>query len=208
MLTITKTQQAPKGGDLHPKKSGVPAWAWTALGCIVLSVLAYAFVVSPQWNRVGPGKQIDLAAAQQDVSSREHYLNQLQELQRNYQAIDQASVDLLSRMIPRGKGTPELLHQLEAIAKQSGVNLTDVNISEVQQDVKKGTAAQRAAAAQKKSDVKQLLVQLQVSAYDYRSFRSFLEAMQSHTRLLDVENYVYTTEKPIQQITLRTYYIE
>jgi Tfp pilus assembly protein PilO len=208
MLTITKTQSVPATPPAPKSGLKIPPWLATAVGCLLVSGLAYAFIVSPQWKRVGAGRELDVAAAQNDTAARERYLDQLQDLQENYQAIDQASIDLLARMLPRGKGAPELLHQIEAMARSSGVNLTNINIAEVQEDVRRGTAAQRAAAQQKKSEVKQLLIQVQVTAYDYPSFRSFLEAIQSHTRILDVENFVFTTEKEIQQLTLKAYYIE
>lgn len=209
MLTITKTQSAPSATPAAPKKGlKIQPWMATVVGCLVVSGLAYFFIVSPQWKRVGPGRELDVAAAQNDTAARERYLNQLQELQENYLAIDPSSIDLLARMLPRGKAAPELLHQIEAMARSSGVNLTNINISEIQDEVRRGTAAQRAAAQQQKSDIKQLLIQVQVTAYDYPSFRSFLEAIQSHTRILDVENFVFTTEKEIQQLTLKAYYLE
>lgn len=184
-------------------------WLLTTLGCVVVSVLAYLFIVSPQWSRVGAGRELDVAAAQTEVSGRERYLGQLQALRNNYHEINPTDIELLSRMLPRGKGSPELLHQLEAMARASGVTLTSVNISEVQEEVRRGTAAQRAAAAkQAASDIKQLLIQLHVTAYDYPSFRAFLEALQSHTRLIDVENFVFTMDKEIQQLTVKAYYLE
>lgn len=206
MLKITKTEKS----TLHAGKTGpkIPPWALAVLGCVIVSVLANFFVVFPQWQRVGPGRELDVAAAQAEMDGRERYLDQLKALLKNYQSIEPSAIDLLSRMLPRGKGAPELLHQIEAIARQSGVTMSSISIVEANDDARKGTAAQRAAAQKKKTDVKQLRIQVQVTAYDYPSFRSFLESLQLHTRILDVEDFSFSTDKDVQQVTMKAYYLE
>lgn len=214
--------------DLHLKKQkdGVPGDAprgmfasrksmtlWTVIGVIVISVAAYLLVVAPQWSRVGVGKELDTATLEATYKERERALSQVKELRDNYEKIDQEQIRLLSSILPTDKSVPELLNQLEAIARQSGVSLIDVSISEV---VEKGISAKQAlqqevgktgAAAAKSKDIKKINVQLQVSTNKYPAYKQFIEQLQSHTRILDIESYLFSTEQELQNLTLKAYYI-
>jgi hypothetical protein len=186
---------------------------WTVLGVVVVSCASFFLIVSPQWSRVGAGKELDVAGLESTYTERERALNQIKSLRDNYDKIEQAEIALLSNILPTQKNIPELLQQLEAIARQSGVSLIDINISEVTE--KAITARQAlqqevgsAAAAQKGKEIKQLNIQLQVTTSQYPAFKQLLEQLQSHTRLLDVESYLMSTEDETQSITLKAYYIE
>jgi hypothetical protein len=210
-----------KGADAGGGKEG-RAWYNSKTGIMTLSILLslafsfaiYFFYIGPQFDRVGPGKEFDVAALDQKVGEQEQILEQLKTLRQNFEAIDQEQVDLLSRMLPHSKDVPELLAQLEAIARQSGVDLITVNIAEVK-DTTSQTARQRlqaqagqAAATPRSNQIKEMTIQLEIGAYRYDTYRAFLLALQTHVRLLDVERYTFSTENDTHSLTLRTYYLD
>ncbi len=212
-LHIKKQQTANPGesprGMFASRKS---LTLWTIIAVVVISVAAYLLVVAPQWGRVGLGKELDTATLESTYKERERVLSQVKELRDNYEKIDQEQISLLSNILPTDKSVPELLNQLEAIARQSGVSLIDISISEV---VDKGISAKQAlqqevgktSVAVKSKEIKKMNVQLQVSTDKYPAFKQFIEQVQSHTRLLDIESYLFSTEQELQNLTIKAYYI-
>lgn len=209
-IQIKKTEASAKPKGLFATRRS--PMVWTVLGVVVVSAASFFLLVSPQWARVGLGKELDVVSLESTHAERERVLNQIKALRDNYEEIDQEDIALLSHILPTHKGIPELLQQLEAIARQSGVSLTDINISEVTQ---KGVTAKQAlqqevggaAAAAKGKEIKQMNIQIQVSTNQYPAFKQLLEQIQSHTRLLDVESYLFSTEEETQSLTLKAYYI-
>lgn len=185
---------------------------WTALLSVLISAGAFFLVVQPQWNRVGAGKELDVASIENTLQERERYLNQLKALRANFEKIPSSDVDLLARVLPTNKAIPELLTQLEAIGQQSGVDVADVNISEVaesrtsaRQQLQQEVAKTQTASGAK--SIKSLNVQIQVTTDRYDRFKLFLESLQTNNRLLDVESYLFSTDQEIQTVTLKTYYL-
>ncbi len=184
---------------------------WTALACVAISALAFFLVVQPQWTRVGPGRELDVDALQATLEEREGYLAQLKTLRSNYEQIPAEQILLLSRVLPTTKAVPELLTQFEAMGQQSGIDVTNINISEVtearasakqqlEQEVS-GTAKQTA------KNVKSLNIQVQISTKNYGRFKTFIQALQSNDRIMDVESYLFSTDQETQSVTVSTYYL-
>ena len=184
----------------------------TALICVLISAGAFFLVVQPQWSRVGVGKELDVAAMQATLDERERYLSQLKSLRSNYEAIPADQIVLLSSILPTDKHVPELLTQLEAIGQQTGVDITDINIS----DVTEASASARQQLQQEVSgnnprstakSVKAVNIQLQVTTDKYDRFKPFIEALQTNDRILDVESYTFSTDQEVQTAMIKAYYL-
>lgn len=185
---------------------------WTAFLCVAISGLSFFFVVMPQWSRVGAGKELDVAAMESTLQERESYLSQLKALRTNYEKIPQEDISLLSRILPTDRAVPELMQQLEAMSRESGVGLSSVNLSDVvetrasaRQQLQQEVSGAPAAVIDK--SIKQITVQLQIETSQYDRFKQFLNALQSNDRILDVESYLFSTDQEIQTITAKTYYL-
>ncbi|MBI4122114.1 MAG: type 4a pilus biogenesis protein PilO [Parcubacteria group bacterium] len=207
-----------KHDPMNPKAHGLPLgqrspWLWTGAAILVVSAAAFAFIVYPQWTKVGAGREFDTASLEQTYQDREKTLNQLKALSGNYEKIDAENISLLSSILPTSKAIPELLAQLEAIARQSGVSLTSVSLAEV--DEKGSTLKQTLEAevgggkktVKKDNKIRQMNVQMQVGANRYPVFKQLLEQLQSHTRLIDVESYLFASDQDSQALTLKVYYL-
>mgnify|MGYP001569691964 CR=1 FL=1 len=210
-------KSAAKPGEEQPSRgmfaSKRALTAWTGFAAITISAAAFFLVVYPQWNRVGIGREFDTAALEQTYGEREESLNKIKQLRENYDEIDQSQIALLSTILPQDKAVPELLDQLEAIARQSGVSITDISISEVSESgpsARQSLQAEVSAATPARrgnTKVKSMNIQIQATLNDYQSFKQLLEQMQSHTRLLDVESYLFATDQEIQTLTVKAYYL-
>ena len=209
-----------KGGGSEPKRalpkiaSRGSMIALTVLAALIISGLAYFFLVKAQLDRVGIGAEIDPETTEANLTRQQAYLQGLKSLEQNYNTIDPVDIDLLSQVLPAGRSTPELLAQLEVIARQSGVDLQRVNITEIEQTGPSarqrlrqevdGTPAQAAGS----SDVKEVIVQIEVAAFDYLPFKEFVMALGQHVRIFDTNSFVFQTEQELQNLTFRTYYLD
>lgn len=181
---------------------------------ILLSGIIYFGFVKNQYDRVGVGKELDTVTLGEQLKNKQSQLDNLKKLQANFEAINDSDIDLVSRILPDEEQIPELLTQLEVIAKQSGVSLIGVNVSEVE-EAGKQSASERLKAQLQQSNkaaastgIKSISVQLDVSAFNYLSFRQFIDSLQSHTRLMDIQRFNFSTENQFHSITLHTYYLE
>lgn len=207
----TTTESGKSKMNLRSKRALI---GWTVLACVAISVAAYFLVVSPQWQRVGPGRELDIAALEETQQARDRYLTQLKTLKANYEKISQTDIALLARALPTTQAVPELIQQLEAMGRESGLEVASVNIAEVS-EARGGSTKQQlqqevsggAAKAVDKS-VKQLNVQLQVNTDRYDRFRQFLSALQTNDRILDIDSYLFASDQDVQSISVKTYYLQ
>lgn len=183
------------------------------LGVLIISGVAYFAVVRTQLNKVGPGRDFDLLAVTASITQQQSYLDQLKTVNKNLESIDQKDLELLSSILPTGKAIPELISQLEVMARQSGVDLTSVNMSEQEESTQR-TAQQRlqaeisqAAPLAVQQNVKKLALRVDINSFTYKRFRNFVEAIQTHSRLLDLRTFIFDTSSENQTLQIDTYYI-
>ena len=216
-ITSSKKEKAGKTLDLTKKKpsrlkSRGAIIALSIFVALILSAIAYFLVVGPQFARVGPGSEFDVLGLEAQVKAKNEELNQLKTMRTNLQNVTEDQIDLVARMLPSKKNIPELLAQFEVIARQSGINITSIAVAELEEidsvSTRQRLKAGNAVSAKKKKTVETLTVQLGISAFNYQSLKLFLEGIQTHVRLLDVDRFTFGTENPTHTISLRTYYLE
>lgn len=203
-----------------PPKKDKKSFLKTKSGVITLTVFlvllisagAYFLMIKPQLDRVGLGRELDLQTTSAEFENQQKYFTQLKALKKNFEEIEREQLKTLSQALPINVSTPELLAQLETMARQSGVDLKRVNLTEVEE---KGPSARQrikqevgAAAKTISKDVAEVLVQIDIAAFDYKSFKDFVNLLGSHRRILDVEAAFFQTDQEDQRITLKAYYLK
>jgi hypothetical protein len=201
---------ASRVGKLRPTKGAIVALA--VMGSLLFSVLVYFLLIGPQFDRVGPGREFDVAALDSQIQQRDQLREQLKSLQQSYEDISTDDVDLLSRILPENENIPELLSQLETIARQSGVSLVSINIAEIEERGPQSARQRLEAQAQganlgTASGTQTLNLQMEISAFSYQSYKQFLESLQAHVRLIDVDRFNYSAENQTHSIGARTYFL-
>lgn len=177
---------------------------------IVISLLAYFFFVGPQFGRVGPGSEFDVEATDSLLTQRKQTLNQLKALSSNVAQIEQADIDKVAKVLPADISLPELLVQLDAMARQSGVDLLGVETREIlpeETGVRQRLQQTEQASAQTRKGVQEVEVSLEVSSFSYVRFKTFVETLANHRRILDVQTMQYVQGEESHEITVKTYYL-
>ncbi len=213
-------KEAPNGVALKPEskknlfQSKGSIIALSLFVSILLSGIVYFVFIKGQYDRVGLGKELDVITLDQQIENKQKQLDDIKKLQASFEAIDDNNIDLVSRILPDQEQVPELLTQLEVIAKQSGVSLISVNVSEVEVAGKQ-SASERLKSqlnesnkASASSGIKSISIQVDVSAFNYLSFRQFIDSLQSHARIMDIQRFNFSTENQFHSLTLHTYYLD
>lgn len=181
----------------------------TIAGAMVISALAYFLFVSPQRARLKSGGDLDTQQLDRQIEQQQSSLNDLNTLLNNYQRIDQSDIELVSRLLPNSKQIPELLSQVEAMGRESGVTVTSVNVVEVQEN-QKGSVKQRvedSQTAKKDMMLQELQVDVEFNAYSYAAYKNFINNLQSHARIIDIQSFTYDESEDVQRLTFKTYYL-
>lgn len=193
-LTLNQASSATKRPDRR-------SWVLLVMGIVVMSGLFYFLIVSPQLKKVGLGSEWDIAFAQSQFDQKNLELNQVKELVSNFQALSSDQVSLASRLLPQKRAVPELLAQLETMAKENGATLLSVSVADAVIDANQG-----GAQGSFNLPYQQIIVKLELGLSDYSSYKAMLEALQSHERLMDVETFIFEPDQERQTLTFKTYY--
>lgn len=185
---------------------------------IFISAVSYFAFVGPKLASVGSGREYDTENLADQIEQKQSYKQQLLSLQQNFSRIDQSSIELVGKILPSEKSVPEILSQLETMAKISGVDLLGIKIIQIENNTSKRTMAETnkdqlpldaifEKLYQQNQNLNKVQLQMQISARDYSSYKTFLRVLSEHNRLIDVENFNYNTEQDNQNIQARTYYL-
>lgn len=191
-------------------KAGITSMA--IFVAIIISIVGYSLFVGPQLDRVGIGKEFDVASLDAELKAKEEQLSKLKSVQATLEGLPAEDVNKVANMVPSEPSVPELLAQLEAIANASGVVLSSVNVAEVEErttNTRQQLQAQlnQPGQAQASSEKKTLSVRVSISTLNYDAFRRFVEALEEHIRIIDTQRFTFSSENQLHTLTFDTYYL-
>ena len=177
------------------------------LGILVVSAGFFFLWVQPQSARLKIGGDLYLNDINKQLDEKQSQLNQISNLLRSYNEIDHESIEQVSVILPDKKNIPEILAQIEAISRASGVDLMNITINEVDETSRVRRNVPEATARELDSNIKKLDILMEVSVLDYSGFKRFIESVQSHNRVIDLENIQFSADDEMQQVNGKIYYI-
>lgn len=135
-------------------------------------VLIVIFLILPQWARIkGLKSEIDNLKA--ELSQKTELLEKINDMISKYNELV-SKVQKLDLTIPKEQEKPELIVQIESLAKENGLIVESLAFKEVNQ--KEGEAAR----------YKILNISLGLSG-TYQAFKNFLIALEQNIRIMDVQ---------------------
>jgi len=161
------------------QSSGLSVWisrhlgAAGALAFIVILGLGYAFLFAPQLDAVRRSNRLQQLA--EEKRSKTEVLAGLRQLEENFRMIPDDDVRRVSAMIPREDDLPGIITSLEAASRNAGVTLSSVSFSTQTRALLPGT------------NISAIQMNLQLSNASYDRFKLFLEALERHLRLFDIQ---------------------
>jgi Tfp pilus assembly protein PilO len=162
-------------------------------------VAAY-FVLMPKYNSYKDLKN-QVNKREQTLSDRQKMQVDLKELEDNYSSAKMKVKDI-SNILPKEKQIPELLVQLEAIAKENSMTLASINVTP--------------AAEEKGVNYKSLRISLGLAG-SYSNLKKYLDSVERNMRIMDITSIDFSATPVVAQgpadvfsytVNIKTYFIE
>lgn len=160
-----------------------------------------------------------------ELQALENYAAKIKELEtaiNNWQTKNNAQVKILEQVLPAAPKVPELIAQLDALARTSGFTINSVDFSESEAGLEPaaGSTGRANPKAGKKADAAVNLnldknihlvnINLNLTGGDYSAFKKFLDAVEKNMRLLDVASIDFSSslnQSADYNLALTTYYL-
>lgn len=190
------------------------SWWLLVVLMILLAAAAYLFVFSRQIKKLRSGGELDSKLAQVNLDKTNSYLAQLRKTRESVSRLkSDPNLEKLQVALPESLEVSQLLVQLEALAVENGLLVRSMEILEAP-EAAPGQAALQAPGAVTPAaltgalppKVKKVNVLMQLGKSDYSSFKSFLQAVESNLRLLDMVSFNFDPKSDRQTVNLVTYY--
>lgn len=142
---------------------------YLGVGLAGLSVIMFWVFAMPIWDRTS---LLNGAITEREdiLSSREETLRKIDELNRQYQ--ERASdVDRISSVVPDAKSAAELVSTIEAITKQTGIQLVEITLGD---------------SGSQQQEIQTVFLGLALTG-NYPSLTAFLELAEKNLRLIDIQ---------------------
>ncbi|KKR21074.1 MAG: hypothetical protein UT48_C0014G0008 [Parcubacteria group bacterium GW2011_GWE2_39_37] len=165
------------------------------LAAWVLIVLAFGYymIILPKYKKSAEEIGATVSSQIQIYEERKQYLAQLEKLNKTYKGISNEQIKRIDALLPNEPGGEKLLAQFEAITANSGVVLTSINYSLVE-DAKGGLS--------------RVKIILGLSGVDYGSIKNFLSILENNLRLINVTDLNFTASGGSAKLVLEAYYLK
>ncbi len=176
---------------------------------IIILAFSYFFLLSPLYKKIRQSGQVSLASKTQYLKALEQHLRDLQKLQDNFNHLNNSEKDSLANLnfiLPTKKDLPGLFVQLEKIATDNGLILSNIDISEQRTE---GLAGQPVKPSTISDKIKKLNIAMTLIEGNYKDLLGFLDALEYNLRLMDVASISFAggDEKSVYTVNLTTYYL-
>lgn len=208
MATINTPTPLPqqKKRSLSELISGPIFW-FLVVALIGASAVVFYFVFWTTWRDTKAGQgDLSTMGVESDIRDAEQRLLGLQQHDKQLNELAQSDLDRMAIALPTGPAYPELLVQLEALARETGMLNASFLASVSGESSAKGKPAAQAAS----SGPTPLTITgaFDFNVHSYESLKTIVEALQKNLRLLDVVRLSYDPLTQKVNIGFVTYYIE
>lgn len=203
----------------------VKYFRFTLMGLvIILLFFSFYFLLLPKYKEIREEGGLDYEAKVKTLEAKKNELEQLKDLQKELAKISKGEMEKLEKILPSSQALPDIFLQMENLAKESGLKVTRVSISEGEGEVSGSENGGSEAAKESKkknkttttqmSNIGNVSVSLSVEGSgSYESLKVFLDNIEDNLRIVDVNSLSYspsvTPDQPTSYtINLITYYLK
>lgn len=179
---------------------------------VLLAGLAAYFLILPKFSALRAARE-ELAAKRADVQSRQGQLSTVKQLAADYET-KKNRLGPIDEALPDAPRIPELLANIDALAKQSGLLVSSLQITPVSINVKpgetQGALPERTRLLLSAENLGVLEIDLGLKG-KYPNVKAFLANLEQNLRLMDTDNINFglvEIESGLQEYNLQiqTYY--
>jgi len=181
----------------------------------IIFATSYFFLLKPKYNELCFEKKLNIERKNKEFKKQEEYLSLLKLLKENFGKIKDEDMEKLNLILPREEDIPGLIVALESLAGENGAILLGIDVSEIGEK-SRSPREKKESLTEKKPDIsekqfftiKELMINVRLSAIDYETLKRFLGAIETNMRIMDITSFGFNPEKGSCNIRLKTYYLE
>ena len=192
---------------------------------VILALLAglyFVFVAPAYWAYVELNR-VSLEAEQERLQALKDDLSVLEKLQSNFEDLSSRQVEEIESVVPSEREVPNLLVNLDGLARASGNEVVDMSFAI--RDKKEKVGLDRALGKTERQGVIEnltealasesypfaklwvLTVNLKVKGTGYSDFKKFIETVEKNLRIMDIKDFQFDPKQEIFSLSLETYFI-
>ncbi|MDA2936547.1 hypothetical protein MYX06_04995 [Patescibacteria group bacterium AH-259-L05] len=164
---------------------------------IIITVVAflaeYFFIILPYVNQTRDGGPLDLSTYEQILDEQEQYLEKLQQLQVESDAVNRAELEKLNFVVANRLDMAAILSQLESLASQTEMELIGLGVNIGGEEGSEGTT---------------IAMNLSFTGGEYRTVKEYLSTIEKNIRIMDVTDLSMREIGNLFSLTVKSYYIE
>jgi hypothetical protein len=172
---------------------------------VLVLVIGTFTIVLPRYRTVQALGGLNYNQKVSQLEAQRAYLSDLQQLRDNVQALSQEDIQRLDAVVPKGKDIPGIFKQMQGFAREAGMDLLSISVSEGSTVAPSGSAAT--------SKIRSLSISAVLGGQlDYARLKNFLNVTSRQAPLLDLTAVTYsgsttTTTATTYTFSFRSYYL-
>lgn len=183
-----------KGKSLAQVAFGQPKVAAGAVAALILGC-SYFLFIGPLLDRAARGHEYDPVSRRYDTEKAEDQLKTSKETVADYESVNAEYRAKAATALPGKPDTPALVAATDSLVRQSGLQLTALDITQAK-DPLKGAL-----------DLGVLNIAMNVSGGDYLALKRLLVSLERSLRLTDVLAISFNPQTSTYQLSARSYFM-
>ena len=154
----------------------------------LLSVLLIIFLIFPKYQNLNLLKK-EISGKEDELSSQEEYFESLQKTSEELKKYEDSLLKI-DTALPQKLSLPEFLNFIQKASSQSNLSLRGMSPA-VTSSLEKAAEGE---PRQGRGGIKETRISF-VLAGDYSDFKNFLSILEKSARLIDIENFSFSSSK-------------
>lgn len=190
-------------------------FVWIALFVVmILCVIAWFAVFANEFHIIRISSAQEYETAQLELSRKEAQLAAVQQLEQQYEGVNEERLRQLESVLPIGLQETALISSVEELAQSVGLSVNSIDVSS---DVQEQNTTPNPESTTPSDQVKlshaflrtaTLSINVEAQQFDYTAMKKFVDALESFTPLVELEGLQYSDNTTGFSLQLRTYYRE
>lgn len=175
---------------------------------VIIFLGGYLFFIQAKIAKIGDLGGVNYQQKLQERDLKKSNLLKLEQAKKNFDQIDVKEIEKFSSILPSQDDIPALLVRMDNFAKDLGLTLTSIDITE-KSAVALPSTATAGQVATSTGTIKQVGITISIKGlYSYDDFKKFLDSVEQNMPLMDISSIAYVPGSDSYTVNLTTYYIQ
>jgi len=201
---MVKIEEKPKTGKGSPTEVVVKVSSWwpTYVSVFFILVIGWMLFVRPELNKAKEISEIDEVSLTLSINQKESKLLRIKKVSKSLDDLPPSMKMKLSEALPNQPNQPDLLINLDALGKNSSLDLRSSRLTSVSS---KTIAPDNVVLPE---GVRSVIIETIYEGVSYSTLKSFLRAIESNLRIIQVDKFGFNPIHSDINFTLTSFYYE